>query len=41
MIIIPKAYRRNAMTKLLWLYKSNVISYLQYVDSKTKLINKQ
>lgn len=37
---IPKAYKRNLMTKLLWLYKNNVITYTQYTESKSKLINK-
>lgn len=37
---IPKAYKRNSMTKLLWLYKNDIITYLQYAESKSKLINK-
>lgn len=32
----PKAYKRNTLTKLLWLYKSNIISYLQYTQAKEK-----
>lgn len=40
MITIPRAYKRNAITKLLWLYKNNIITYLQYTESKMKLINK-
>lgn len=35
---IPKAYRRNAFTKLLWLYKTSVITYTQYVNSRNKLM---
>lgn len=38
-IKIPKACKRNSMTKLLWLYKNNVITYTQYTESKSKLIN--
>lgn len=29
-IRIPKAYRRNSKTKLLWLYKNNIITYSNY-----------
>lgn len=38
-IKIPKAYKRNSMTRLLWLYKNNVITYTQYTESKSILIN--
>lgn len=36
----PKAYKRNIQTKLLWLYKTGVISYLKYVETKERLIQK-
>lgn len=34
----PKAYKRNSNTKLLWLYKSNVISYTRYIIAKENLM---
>lgn len=36
----PKAYKRNAQTKLLWLYKIGLISFIQYANAKEKYINK-
>lgn len=35
----PKAYKRNALTKLLWLYKSGLISFIQYANAKEKYVN--
>lgn len=31
----PKAYRRNARTKLLYLYKTGFIGYIQYCNACT------
>ena len=38
-ITIPKAYKRNAQTKLLWLYKNNIVKTSNYYIAKNKLIN--
>lgn len=38
-ITIPRAYKRNALTKLLWLYKNNLIKYSNYCIARNKLIN--
>lgn len=35
----PRAYKRNTLTKLLWLYKSGLISFIQYTNAKEKYIN--
>lgn len=37
----PRAYKRNALTKLLWLSKCNIITYTQYTNSKIKLMEEQ
>jgi uncharacterized protein YqgQ len=29
--MIPKAYKRNPMTKLLWLYKNNIITRDKFI----------
>lgn len=34
---IPKAYRRNAKTKLLWLYKIGHVSRLNYIKCMSVL----
>lgn len=34
----PKAYKRNTLTKLLWLYKLGVISYINYSKAKENYI---
>ena len=34
----PKAYKRNTQTKLLWLYKTSIITYLQYAQAKERII---
>ena len=35
-----KAYTCNAYTKLLYLYKNNIISYSNYIKAKYKLMEK-
>ncbi len=34
----PKAYKRSTLTKLLWLYKSGLINFIQYANAKEKYI---
>ena len=36
----PKVYRRNTLTKLLWLYISGLINCIQYANAKENYINK-
>ena len=36
----PRAYKRNTVTRLLWLYKSGLISFIQYANAKAKYSNK-
>ena len=37
-MLIPKRYRRNAQTKLLYLYKSGYVSYTNYYKAKEQLM---
>lgn len=33
----PKAYKRNTMTKLLWLYKTSIITRTQYINAMERI----
>ena len=35
---IPRAYRQNPRTKLLWLYKTGVINRTQWINAQAKLL---
>lgn len=37
-MLIPKRYRRNAQTKLLYLYKTGYVSYTNYCKAKEQLM---
>lgn len=37
---IPRAYKRNAQTKLLWLYKNNFVKFSNYCTASNKLMNR-
>lgn len=36
----PKAYKRNAQTKLLWLYKTGLVTRSNYEYAKCKLMDR-
>lgn len=38
---IPKAYQRNSQTKLLWLYKSSLISRARFLKAMSKLTGRE